>query len=304
LTRTQLQLNEATAVYGRIQESISIAQQRIDLQYQTGAITEINAINKRSELSRRRIGELQPASADALAKKFNDVFSGAFADAITDFATGAKSIKDIVKDLEKSIVQSISRIASQNISESLFGKDGALGGVGGFFAKLFGGGKSGAGDLGAASATAGLSALGTTTSLSTTAMTAFTAAVSTATAALAAMAGSSGASGIANGLGGFFSSGGSGGVAGWTSGFDLGGGFAGGGMPPMGKASLVGENGPELFIPNVRGTILPNDVSERMMRSRGATINVNVPRGISSASASQIGASVARAQSQAARRNL
>src|SRR5207237_861109 len=37
LTKTQLQLNDATAVYGRIQESISIAQQQIDLQYQTGA---------------------------------------------------------------------------------------------------------------------------------------------------------------------------------------------------------------------------------------------------------------------------
>jgi phage-related minor tail protein len=36
-------------------------------------------------------------------------------------------------------------------------------------------------------------------------------------------------------------------------------GFADGGQPPVGKASIVGENGPELFIPNSAGTIVPNN---------------------------------------------
>jgi len=35
-------------------------------------------------------------------------------------------------------------------------------------------------------------------------------------------------------------------------------GFAGGGDPPLGRASLVGENGPELFMPHSAGTIIPN----------------------------------------------
>lgn len=35
--------------------------------------------------------------------------------------------------------------------------------------------------------------------------------------------------------------------------------FAEGGEPPMGKASIVGENGPELFIPKTSGTIIPNN---------------------------------------------
>ena len=35
-------------------------------------------------------------------------------------------------------------------------------------------------------------------------------------------------------------------------------GFANGGRPPVGKASLVGERGPELFVPKVAGTIVPN----------------------------------------------
>jgi hypothetical protein len=35
-------------------------------------------------------------------------------------------------------------------------------------------------------------------------------------------------------------------------------GFAGGGNPPVGRASIVGENGPEVFVPRVPGTIIPN----------------------------------------------
>ena len=36
-------------------------------------------------------------------------------------------------------------------------------------------------------------------------------------------------------------------------------GFANGGRPPVGKASIVGERGPELFVPKVAGTIIPNN---------------------------------------------
>lgn len=38
----------------------------------------------------------------------------------------------------------------------------------------------------------------------------------------------------------------------------FGGAFAEGGNPPVGKASLVGERGPELFVPKSAGTIIPN----------------------------------------------
>ena len=36
-------------------------------------------------------------------------------------------------------------------------------------------------------------------------------------------------------------------------------GFANGGRPPVGRASIVGEKGPELFVPRSSGTIVPND---------------------------------------------
>jgi len=38
----------------------------------------------------------------------------------------------------------------------------------------------------------------------------------------------------------------------------MGGSFANGGQPPLGKLSLVGEQGPELFVPQQKGTIIPN----------------------------------------------
>ena len=58
--------------------------------------------------------------------------------------------------------------------------------------------------------------------------------------------GKSASGGEKKGLGGFL-----GGI--------LGGLFADGGRPPVGKASIVGERGPELFVPKVAGTIVPND---------------------------------------------
>ena len=36
-------------------------------------------------------------------------------------------------------------------------------------------------------------------------------------------------------------------------------GFAAGGRPPVGRPSIAGERGPELFVPSTAGTIIPND---------------------------------------------
>ena len=74
-------------------------------------------------------------------------------------------------------------------------------------------------------------------------------------------------------LGGLFGGGGGGGLfsGGGGSGIKFGSanlginsassflGFANGGRPPVGRASIVGERGPELFVPNRSGTIIPNN---------------------------------------------
>lgn len=51
--------------------------------------------------------------------------------------------------------------------------------------------------------------------------------------------------------------------------------FADGGSPPVGQASLVGERGPELFVPRTAGTIIPNNQLSSM--GGGSTINYNGP---------------------------
>lgn len=85
-------------------------------------------------------------------------------------------------------------------------------------------------------------------------------------------------SGILGMLGKSFGLGGSGGSVGGaaTGGINFSGfsnplsmlGFADGGSPPVGQASLVGENGPELFIPRQSGTIIPNNSLSSMMGSQ------------------------------------
>ena len=48
--------------------------------------------------------------------------------------------------------------------------------------------------------------------------------------------------------------------------------FAEGGRPPVGRASLVGERGPELFVPDRAGTIIPNHA---MGGSTNIVVNVD-----------------------------
>lgn len=87
--------------------------------------------------------------------------------------------------------------------------------------------------------------------------------------------GSEGGGGIMDMLGGLF--GGGGGAMGGPTNFDPFGlvGFANGGSPPVGQASIVGERGPELFVPRTAGTIIPNNQLSGM--GGGSTVNYNGP---------------------------
>jgi hypothetical protein len=50
-------------------------------------------------------------------------------------------------------------------------------------------------------------------------------------------------------------------------------GFANGGNPPIGKASMVGERGPELFVPKTAGTIIPNNALGGSVNNVSITVN-------------------------------
>jgi len=316
----QDQLTDALRGYTSAVGFLGIEQARVDLAAETGSLTEIGALNKRAEIARSYIGVLSrladeyqriadspalkgtvkgdeaalqaarlrleidqlAASADALNKKFRDVFGSSFATAITEAISGTKKPIQIAIDLAKSLEQSVSRIAAQNISETLLGKGGLLGGIPELFDNLFGGGGGGA--TGAAALT-GAGATLNTAGLSLTAS----------AAQLSAAAGALGAGGAIGGGGGGFPFGSFSDIFGGE-------GFAGGGDPPIGRWSLVGERGPEVFMPKSAGTIIPNEVLRSRRAARGGdTFNVNVMPGASRASAEQAAAAVAREVNRARR---
>jgi hypothetical protein len=79
---------------------------------------------------------------------------------------------------------------------------------------------------------------------------------------------------LTNGLFDLLTGGRGGGIIGTlanTLGAFLGGAFANGGRPPVGRISLVGERGPELFVPDAAGVIIPNN----RMGGGGTVINVD-----------------------------
>lgn len=76
-----------------------------------------------------------------------------------------------------------------------------------------------------------------------------------------------------------------------TLGRFIGGAFADGGRPPMGKVSLVGERGPELFVPDGAGTIVPLK-PVRAAGANGQAVTVNIVQ--------HIGQGVSRAEVAAA----
>lgn len=72
----------------------------------------------------------------------------------------------------------------------------------------------------------------------------------------------------------------------------FGGGFADGGRPPMGKVSVVGERGPELFVPDSAGRIIPNGRAQAFAGGGGGSqepaaapiiINQNFQNGVTRA---------------------
>jgi lambda family phage tail tape measure protein len=75
-------------------------------------------------------------------------------------------------------------------------------------------------------------------------------------------------------LGGLFGIGG-GGFVNDKGGMELAGslGFANGGDPPVNRASIVGERGPELFVPKTAGTIIPNHALSNMSGTTNVTNN-------------------------------
>lgn len=84
--------------------------------------------------------------SDLVAQKFDTIFTDAGGDAFADFISGTKTASEAFRSFGDTVAQQISRMAANELSTSLFsglfGKGGAGGGIGGFFASIFGGGRA------------------------------------------------------------------------------------------------------------------------------------------------------------------
>ena len=83
----------------------------------------------------------------------------------------------------------------------------------------------------------------------------------------------------------------------------IGGFFADGGNPPVGKASIVGERGPELFVPKTAGTIVPNSALKVGGKTTINNINVTMPQGANRDTGTQFGAAIGASINRALARN-
>lgn len=278
-TIAQAEFGRAANESQRVIENLSIAEDRIAISRQLGATTEFGALQQLGQARQRAIAQAESfvqaqeaiarasgnpaliqsaerarveleklrAVADPLADKFRSIFSEGFADELNNFVTGTKKAKDAALDFIKSTSNQVTRQVTANIAEGLFGKQGPLGGIGEALGGLFGGGGAAATAATSAKAAADTSAATATTALATSA-TAATTAVATLTPSSASLVASfaaltAAAQAAAAALAAIS-------TAETASSFiDFGAFFAEGGQPPVGKVSVGGERGRELFLP-------------------------------------------------------
>jgi len=69
--------------------------------------------------------------------------------------------------------------------------------------------------------------------------------------------------------------------------------FAAGGRPPVGRPSLIGEKGPELFVPSSAGTIIPNDRLGGGL-TNNIVVNVSMDGGVDSQGGDEDGRQLGR----------
>jgi hypothetical protein len=168
---SRAQLNSLEEVSAGIQLSLTEATDRAQNSAQSGATTEMQSLRLVSDARLQAAADLRQvanafeevarasgdprmiqqaramkleveklaASADLVRERFQDAFTGPFESAIDKIISGTASFKDAVKGLFSGIAAEMSKMASQDLTKQLLGKNGPLGGAVDFFAGVFGG---------------------------------------------------------------------------------------------------------------------------------------------------------------------
>lgn len=257
LTIQQAELTNATIDYQMALDKVGNAQERIDIQVRSGALTELEGLRATSELRARSIQQLTEqlalaqraaeaisapaaraealagieqmqlaledlaATGDLVAKKFNEIGQGAFSSFLQELTKG--NWKDAIKNAGQNLFDRLNTVVADNLSQKAFGKDGIFSGFGDILGGLFGG-KPGE-TAGAAALTGSASALTASGSVLTTAgatLTASAAALSSAAALMGASSSASSAGGIFGAFSNIFDGGGGGDILTGLQGFATG----------------------------------------------------------------------------------
>jgi hypothetical protein len=303
-TIAQAAFGRATADSQRVIDGLAIAEDRIAISRQLGATTELGALTQLGQARRAALSQLEAqvqaqeaiakasgnpaliqnaerarielerlaATADPLGDKFRSIFEEGGAQGIEVLLNDIRRGKDALKSFGDFVTQQINRIIAQNLSQSLFGKEGPLGFIGTAFGTAFGGGDSAGGGSAAA---AGLTAVSAAATPTATGLTAVAASAQAAAAALASIAGQKSAETAAQFIdfGAFFATGGSPPVGKVSVGGELGAELF---LPSRGSAAarltgpaLIGADGPQFFRPTVPGIVIPADETQRILRDFG-----------------------------------
>lgn len=252
-TIQQAELNDLQTQFGDIIEGVGNKQARIDIARQTGSITELEALQKSSDANKERIADLQRVADayTAIAKATGDPRALAAADALN------LKIEQLAAAGDQ-VAQKFREIFTSSFADAFTDVITGTKSVSQAFKDL---------ERSIVQSISRIAAQNIAESIFGK--------------------GSSGG-GIIDLFAKLFGSGlGTSGGGAPPIGDIFGVGLASGGSPPMGKISLVGEKGPELFVPNSAGTIIPNHALRRGRGGNVVSINVNVLPGASRASADQ-----------------
>lgn len=211
---------------------IQVLQQQIELLRQRGQLLG------RRDAANDLAGTLSQQAANA--ERFTDILARGAGDAVTNFRNLRGVLQSVGDQLNQLAIQTIVIDPLKDTLRDFLKAGGGSGGIADFAGSLFGFNKGGAAQVGATAAITAAQA-----SSSAAIVAAIGASTASIVAAVSVGGATEGAGSLFGDLGSIFN----------ADGFGLPG-FAGGGRPTVGRASWVGENGPELFIPDMPGRIL------------------------------------------------
>lgn len=172
----QAEINDLQAKMALETGNLQIAEERLNITRQVGALSEMDALMKLGEMRQKTVAQLKAqlaiyeaskrgdptkeqlqqierlklaieqleAQMNPLADKLNTLFNDSFSNAFADFIMGTKTASQAFKQFANSVIAELVRMEAQKMAKSIFGKGGLFGDsdIGGILSGIFGGGRA------------------------------------------------------------------------------------------------------------------------------------------------------------------